>query len=107
MTFWTTTAAFRAEKALMDKVVNCDFKLVAVPVELAETCHGYGLQFTLGAREQLGEAEEILKDAGVEWKAEWASARLFSQGSSDSSSSEACLRLSISLSSPWNKQVPP
>lgn len=71
MTFWTTTAAFRAEKALMDKVVNCDFKLVAVPVELAETCHGYGLQFTLGAREQLGEAEEVLKAAGVEWKAEW------------------------------------
>lgn len=71
VTFWTTTAAFRAEKAVEEKVVNFDYKLVAVPVELAETCHGYGLLVSSSSEDVLGEAESVLRGAGVEWKAEW------------------------------------
>lgn len=71
MTFWTTTAAFRAEKAMQEHAANFAFELVAVPLELAETCHGYGLLLTLGTAGQMEEAENILREAGVKWKAEW------------------------------------
>lgn len=71
MTFWTTTAAFRAEQALSGAVLNCQMKLVAVPIELAETCHGYGIEFDLPDADALDEPEKILLNAGVNWKAEW------------------------------------
>jgi hypothetical protein len=71
ITFWTTTAAFRAEQALSKGVVNFSYKLIAVPVELAATCHGYGLLFSVNDAKQLEEPKKILSDAGAEWKAIW------------------------------------
>lgn len=71
ITFWTTTAAFRAEQALSKGVVNCSYKLIAVPIELAETCHGYGLLFDVNSAEQMDEPKKILADADVKWKAIW------------------------------------